>query len=75
MWEWSHEESLLDLCYAEDSKAKVDMNIVMTGSGKYVEIQGTGEEDPFSAEELHTFLELGKKGVEDLIRYQEGCPR
>lgn len=65
------EASLLDLCYAEDSKAKVDMNIVMTGSGKYVEIQGTGEEDPFSAEELHTFLELGKKGVEDLIQYQK----
>lgn len=67
------EEILLDLCYAEDSQAKVDMNLVMTGDGKFVEIQGTGEEEPFSLEDLHTFLEFGKKGVNDLIKHQKNA--
>lgn len=67
------QEILLDLCYAEDSQAKVDMNLVMTGEGKFVEIQGTGEEEPFSLEELHTFLEFGKKGVLDLIEQQKSA--
>ncbi|UOF90213.1 ribonuclease PH [Fodinisporobacter ferrooxydans] len=57
---------MLDLNYIEDSKAQVDMNIVMTGQGKYVEIQGTGEEFPFSKEELEALLELGRKGNEQL---------
>lgn len=65
------DEMMLDLCYAEDSQAKVDMNLVMTGNEKFVEIQGTGEEDPFSLEELLTFLELGKKGIENLIQQQK----
>jgi ribonuclease PH len=62
---------VLDLNYAEDSKAKVDMNIVMTGQGKYVEIQGTGEEAPFSPEELQTLLSLGNLGNRQLHAIQK----
>jgi ribonuclease PH len=62
---------VLDLNYMEDSKAKVDMNIVMTGQGKYVEIQGTGEESPFTAEELQTLLALGRQGNEHLQNVQK----
>jgi ribonuclease PH len=57
---------LLDLCYEEDSNAQVDMNVVMTGSGKIVEVQGTAEESPFSREELDVLLELGLKGIKEL---------
>jgi len=64
-------EPRLDLAYEEDSQAKVDMNIVMTGEGKYVEIQGTGEEEPFSQDELTTLLSLGKQGILDLIEQQK----
>lgn len=60
-------QPLLDLNYDEDSKAKVDMNVVMTGTGKFVELQGTGEESPFSREELQELLALGEKGVQELI--------
>ena len=62
--------SMLDLCYQEDSTADVDMNIVMTGNGKFVEVQGTAEEEPFSRKELDQLLELGEKGVQDLVRLQ-----
>ena len=62
---------LLDLCYTEDSNAEVDMNIVMTGSGRYIEIQGTGEEATFSQEELTKFLTLGAKGCKKLIAEQK----
>jgi ribonuclease PH len=65
------EEAVLDLCYEEDSGATVDMNVVMTGSGEYVEIQGTGEESPFSPEQLTTLLSLAKKGTTELIRLQK----
>lgn len=61
----------LDLNYDEDSQAKVDMNIVMTNEGKYVEIQGTGEESPFNEEELASLLNLGKNGILELIKYQQ----
>ncbi|MFP4978102.1 ribonuclease PH [Paenibacillus sp. CN-4] len=63
-------QPLLDLNYDEDSKAKVDMNVVMTGAGKFVELQGTGEESPFSREELQELLALGEKGVQELITAQ-----
>lgn len=66
-----NDELILDLNYVEDSSAEVDMNIVMTGKGQFVEVQGTGEENPFSYEQLQGLLELGKKGVNDLIRYQK----
>ncbi|KPU26998.1 ribonuclease PH [Caloranaerobacter sp. TR13] len=62
---------LLDLCYTEDSNAKVDMNIVMTDSGEFVEIQGTGEESPFSREDLNELLRLAEKGNRELIDIQK----
>ncbi|AKF92277.1 ribonuclease PH [Brevibacillus laterosporus] len=62
---------VLDLNYKEDSSAIVDMNVIMTGAGKYVELQGTGEESPFSTEELMQLLALGQKGIQDLIGLQK----
>ncbi len=64
-------KALLDLCYAEDSAAEVDMNLVMTGSGKIVEVQGTAEGEPFSKAELGKLLALGEKGIKALIRKQK----
>ncbi len=61
----------LDLCYEEDSKAEVDMNIVMTGSGRFVEVQGTAEHAPFSKKELDDLLLLGKKGISELVTLQK----
>ncbi len=61
----------LDLSYEEDSNAKVDMNVVMTGSGQFVEIQGTGEESPFSREELDQLLSLSEKGIRRIIEIQK----
>jgi len=63
-------KTLLDLNYDEDSKAKVDMNVVMTGAGQFVEVQGTGEESPFSRDELHTLLALAESGIHELIGKQ-----
>jgi len=60
-------EAMLDLCYEEDSKAEVDMNIVMTSKGEFIEIQGTAERQPFNKEQMDKLLALGKKGIEDLI--------
>ncbi len=64
------EENLLDLCYKEDKNAKVDMNIVMTDKDEFIEIQGTGEEAPFSMGELTNLLDLGKKGCRILFGIQ-----
>lgn len=61
-------EPRLDLCYVEDSQAEVDMNVVMTGSGKFVEIQGTAEIFPFSKERLLQLLSLAEKGIKEIIR-------
>ena len=61
---------MLDLCYTEDSSADVDMNIVMTGSGKFIEIQGTAEESPFSREDYDQMLDLAVDGIQELIRLQ-----
>jgi ribonuclease PH len=58
---------LLDLNYEEDSKAEVDMNIVKTGRGRFVEIQGTAEDTPFSGEELANLMAVADKGVQELI--------
>lgn len=63
-------QSFLDLDYSEDSQADVDMNVVMTSTGKFVEIQGTAEKDPFSRSQMNTLLKLAKTGIEDLIREQ-----
>lgn len=64
-------EAVLDLNYIEDSAANVDMNIVMTGAGQFVELQGTGEEATFSEEELTELLSLGKKGIQLLNNIQQ----
>lgn len=67
------EEKLLDLCYEEDSNAKVDMNIIGTDDGEFVEIQGTGEESPFTRSELNEILDLGEKGIKQMIQLQKDC--
>jgi len=61
---------MLDLCYEEDSRADVDMNIIMTGEGNFVEVQGTGENGTFSMDELTKLIELAKKGNEELKNMQ-----
>jgi len=63
-------EILLDLCYEEDSHAHVDMNLVMTGEGEYIEVQGTGEEKPFSRMQMNALLEMGEQGIQKLIAFQ-----
>lgn len=63
-------QHLLDLCYEEDSNAQVDMNIIMTDKCEFVEVQGTGEERPFSRKDLNALLELGEKGNKELIKAQ-----
>jgi ribonuclease PH len=61
---------LLDLCYEEDAAADVDMNLVMTGSGRFIEVQGTAEESPFAKRDLSRLLALGEKGIRALLRKQ-----
>lgn len=63
-------KALLDLAYAEDSQAAVDMNVVMTGSGEFVEIQGTGEGRPFSLAEHEKLLRLAESGIRELFDIQ-----
>jgi ribonuclease PH len=60
----------LDLAYAEDSRAEVDMNIVKTGAGKYIEVQGTAETIPFGREALLSLLDLADRGIQQLIALQ-----
>jgi len=62
---------LLDLCYVEDSEAEVDLNLVMTGKGRIVEVQGTAEGAPFSKMELGRLLDLGEKGIKTVIKHQK----
>jgi ribonuclease PH len=64
-------EPRLDLSYAEDSTAEVDMNVVMTGSGKFVEVQGTAEQVPFDRTDLDGLLSLAEEGIRELIRVQK----
>jgi len=64
-------QPLLDLNYGEDSRAEVDMNIVMTGSGAFVEIQGTAEAEPFTVEQLDAMRELAMKGCAELAEMQK----
>ena len=66
-----NEGVVLDLNYEEDSKAHVDMNIVMTGSGKFVEIQGTGEESVFTEDELNEMMKLAQRGIKELTKIQK----
>ncbi len=60
----------LDLDYSEDARAEVDMNVVMTGSGRYIEVQGTAEGTPFSRGELDDLLRLAELGIADLVALQ-----
>ncbi|HTD22341.1 MAG TPA: ribonuclease PH [Terriglobales bacterium] len=64
-------EVLLDLAYEEDSRAEVDMNLVMTGGKKIVEIQGTAEQHPFDDAQLKKMMDLARKGIESLIAKQQ----
>jgi ribonuclease PH len=64
-------EVFLDLAYEEDSLAEVDMNLVMTGRGRYVELQGTAEQVPFEKKDLDQFVDLGWKGIQELIAIQQ----
>jgi ribonuclease PH len=66
-----HGKPMIDLCYSEDSVAEVDMNVVMTGSGKYVEIQGTAEGIPFSRDTLDLLLKLAGDGINQLVDIQK----
>jgi ribonuclease PH len=61
---------VLDLCYEEDSHADVDFNVVMTASGKFVELQGTAEKEPFSREQLDDLLKLAEKGIQQVMQAQ-----
>jgi ribonuclease PH len=63
-------EALLDLDYSEDVEASVDMNVVMTGDGRFIEIQGTGEEATFSDDELQLLLRLARQGISQLTQCQ-----
>lgn len=62
---------VLDLDYEEDSKAEVDMNVVMTGSGKFIEVQGTAEREPFRKEDLNKLTILAEKGIREIVRTQQ----
>lgn len=64
-------KKLVDLNYVEDSSAQVDMNIVMTQSGKFIELQGTGEEAPFTREELNGLLEMAEQSIQTIIEVQK----
>jgi ribonuclease PH len=66
-------EAMLDLCYEEDSRAEVDMNVVMTGKGKFVEIQATAEKAPFDDERMAILLGLARAGISDLLRGQQAA--
>jgi ribonuclease PH len=63
----------LDLNYEEDSRAGVDMNLIMTGSGQFVEVQGTAEKQAFSADQLQAMLSLGSQGIQQLVRAQRSA--
>ncbi|MGE6412704.1 ribonuclease PH [Planococcus kocurii] len=65
--------SILDLNYVEDSNAEVDMNLVMTGAGHFVELQGTGEESTFTRAQLNELLDLGEAGIHQLIAMQRSA--
>ena len=61
---------LLDLCYLEDSTAEADMNVVMTGGGEFVEVQGTAEQGTFSRAELGRLLRTAESGLKKIVRAQ-----
>lgn len=62
---------MLDLCYAEDATAEVDMNIVMTGQGDFVEVQGTAEGNPFTLDQMQHLIALAQKGISEITQLQQ----
>jgi ribonuclease PH len=62
---------LLDLCYEEESNADVDMNFVMTGSGKFIEVQGTAEQTPFTRKQMERMAEIAQAGIKELLKAQK----
>jgi ribonuclease PH len=66
-------QALLDLCYVEDAAAAVDLNLVMSAAGEFIELQGTGEESTFSESQLAEMLALGKAGIAELLAAQEAA--
>ena len=66
---------VLDLDYAEDSGCDTDMNVVMTGAGGFVEVQGTAEGAPFSREQMDTLVALAERGIRELIAQQRAAVR
>jgi len=64
-------QAMLDLCYAEDNNAEVDMNLVMTGRGKLIEVQATAEKLPLGRKDFDNLIELGTKGISELIKIQK----
>ncbi len=66
-------EPLLDLCYEEDSSAEVDMNLVMTGSGRFVELQATAEKTPFDDAQLEQMVALARRGIAELFEIQKAA--
>ena len=68
-------EEMLDLCYAEDSRAEVDFNVVMTDAGKFIEVQATAEGEPFARESLDRLVNLARGGIEELFKIQTAVLR
>ncbi len=66
-----NEQEILDLCYTEDSSAEVDMNVIMTDKGEFIELQATGEKSSFSKNQLDALLVIAEKGIEQLISIQK----
>ena len=66
-------DELLDLCYDEDHRCAVDMNVVATDKGKYIEVQGTGEQVPFDRSRLNRLLDLAQAGLDDLFKLQKAA--
>lgn len=66
-----NDNKVIDLCYLEDSQAQVDMNVIGTDEGEFIEIQGTGEEAPFRRSELNELLDLAEKGLKQMIQIQK----
>lgn len=66
-----NETPLLDLNYHEDANAEVDMNVIMTGRGQFIEVQGTAERRPFNRRQLNELLDLAEKGIRELMEYQK----
>jgi ribonuclease PH len=66
-------QPVLDLDYAEDSKAETDMNVIMTGNGGFIEVQGTAEGAPYTQDELNAMLDLARKGIAELVAAQKAA--